>query len=805
MRKLAALVVLATAVAPLFGASPKTPTPLPPSATLFNDSYSFTNATPTHSASITVGTDGAWLKSTSSNGGGWMNCSDRYQVSLVPNFSPYATLLGLGPTPVDVCFGERCYSCSPQWGGGSKSWTYHTTDTDPGIVFAGSGQVTLSELTDDAESLYLRLEQYNRADMTGMTIFHSREEDNPEPLQPSDPERYFIATGADKVPVVAELLWGSVDKFPAGPNVTYTANWDTGSVVDCEVNPSPLMPYGYSIVGVPVPKMSTGKHKFTVTAKLPSGKTFTSTNSIEVMVYAHNIYIGIEGTFQPKNPVDQLPQFVPGAALNGSNLDLRTTPQMLQLNILIGRGSSGTFDVKLTNVSRYPGIAMNYPLDSADTSPDIDFGSGDVELFEVPIPKGGAPKVVKLPLHVHDYAASATIEVTMPYRKTTFTARRRIPLDADGNKLPDAGWRVTSEQISSLGLDATTDRDQEDANGPGGDGLSAFEEFRGFILGGGYVRLDPRRRDLFLVADPLFIVNYNIVNGLTPLPLSVQYGSMTEVKGETYAPRNLEKIKPVVNPNRSGVPGARSDGQRAVRLIYQNQQYPNVTAFVPTLPGFPPQEIAVQAWQVGLFGATVLDGVNPSAIDRTTSGQYIVDITPQSPDGTQFVEFYERSFRNTGMYTEFDHAAYHDASGSVVPRCTTSDPTDPNYVNPETCDDWDIGNFMIVPHRLPGDYFTFHTVPETASEFFTVPAYTCSALNTRIVGGHTSAQMQELRRSLALHEVGHAMHMIHARFNCGDLMFDTENIGSPRRAMPDIVPVPSTYSPYDILQIFLWQ
>lgn len=112
---------------------------------------------------------------------------------------------------------------------------------------------------------------------------------------------------------------------------------------------------------------------------------------------------------------------------------------------------------------------------------------------------------------------------------------------------------------------------------------------------------------------------------------------------------------------------------------------------------------------------------------------------------------------------------------------------------------------MIVPHRRPGDYFTFHTAPETASEFFTVPAYACSTPNTQLAGGHTQAQMLELRRALSLHEIGHAMHMIHARFHCGDLMFDTENIGSPRRAMPDIVPIPSTYSPYDILQIFLWQ
>lgn len=62
-----------------------------------------------------------------------------------------------------------------------------------------------------------------------------------------------------------------------------------------------------------------------------------------------------------------------------------------------------------------------------------------------------------------------------------------------------------------------------------------------------------------------------------------------------------------------------------------------------------------------------------------------------------------------------------------------------------------------------------------------------------------------LRRAIATHEVGHAMHMVHAPFECGDLMYDTENTRSPRKAMPDIFPLPSTFSPYDIQQIFLWK
>lgn len=798
MRKLAALLTVVLATVPVIGAPPTTP-PLPPSAILFNDHYSFTNSTPNHSAMISVGTDGAWLKSTSSNSGGWMNCSDRYRVSLAPNFSPYATLLGLGPTSVDACIGDRCFSCSPQWGGESKSYTYHTTDTDPGIVFAGAGQVTLSALTTDAEGLYLRLEQYNRADMTGMTIFQSREEDDPVPLQPSDPERYFIATGADKVPVVAEMLWGSTDRFPAGPNVTYTAAWDTGSIVNCEVTPSPLMPYGYSIVGVPVPKMSTGKHKFTVTAQLPSGKKYTSTNSIEVMVYAQNIYIGVEGTFQPKNPVDQLPQFIPGAALNGTNLDLRSTPQVVQLNILIGRGSSGTFDVKLTNVSRYPGIAMNHPLGATDSNPDVDFGSGLTELTGVSIPKGGAPKVVPIPLYIYDYGASAMIEVTMPYRKTTFTARRRVPLDADNNQLPDRGWTaVSSVEVSSTGLTAIGDIDAADgATGTDaavtGDGFSNYEEYRGFFVAGGYVRLNPRQKEVFVDLDPEFLLAGPVASPLSALlTLSPRllYVEPTEVDGDDLLSRNVLRTSPVVNGNRATVPVAHARPQRAVRLISQ-------TVFPPAVhlagPG-----IDVPIWQVGILGITVSDDVLD--IDLLNAPGNVA--TLETPMRTQFSEVYTRTFMNLAVNTTFSYPEHYDTAGNVVPRC--------DFQGQANCDFWDTANNLIIPSQQPGGWGILYTVPDPAHdpvEHYSLQGRNCGA-DTPLLGGFTTIQMERLKGLIAAHEIGHALHMPHIgnfATDCGDIMFDDEAPAPHRRTMSTYTPQPTGFGPRNHQTMRLWQ
>src|SRR5712691_8574572 len=172
---------------------------------------------------------------------------------------------------------------------------------------------------------------------------------------------------------------------------------------------------------LPISKLATGSHTFTVTATLPSGRTFT-TLSMTVFVYAKSIYVTVNTAFDPRNPQDDLPNFIPGSDLNGVDLDLRSGPQSVQLNILISRGSSGTFDVHLRDVTHYPGVAMNFPIGAPnpDPDPDIDFGSGIVDLMAVPIPHGGSPKVVRLPLYIHDYAAAATIEATIPHRRTTF-------------------------------------------------------------------------------------------------------------------------------------------------------------------------------------------------------------------------------------------------------------------------------------------------------------------------------------------------------------------------------------------------
>jgi len=477
----------------------------------------------------------------------------------------------------------------------------------------------------------------------------------------------------------------------------------------------------------------------------------------------------------------------------------------MQLNILVGRGSSGTFDVHLRNVTHYPGIAMNYPIGAAspDPNPDIDFGSGDIDLLGVPIPKGGAPKVVKLPLEIHDYAGAATIEVTMPYRKTTFTAKRRIPLDGDGNGLPDAGWRAnTGVAVSTAGLQATDDLELDPpATGLpfdtiAGDGLSAFEEYRGFFIAGAHVRLDPNKKQVFVVADPVVLTDPVAVTWITKLPFATLFAEASEIAGSTNFARGwpLSALKAEINPNRAGVPGARSRAHRALRLVWAPVKPADyfVSATSTIIP----------VWQRGIHGITWNDGMPDIDLFNSPNNNPV----NESPDATQFVEVMTAADRNAGIATDFsDPGGYHDANGILVQPCGVAPPGGP-------CDDWDLTRGLIVPHVQLGGWAKLQTVVDPIlhlTDYYSQYSFTCGIPNlTEVVGRMSASDMSLQPYRTMIHELGHNLQLVHVADplnDCHDLMYDNQLLPPNRRTFLDIVPLTNDYSRENREQMRLWQ
>lgn len=749
MKRAAALIVLASAAASAFAAPPSTPAPLPPSAVIFaNESNTFNDSAEVWAKPVSVPQDGAWLIARPSTASTWMDCVHKYAGYLDPNFTPYPDpLFQVGPDDrrTEACLGNICYSCYTRWWGNTPTWDYETTNTNPGFMPAGSSTIGVKTLTGGGthDTLRLYLAQINRDAMTEMTMFLSRAEDDPIPLQPDEiKSAYWIANSADRVAVVPEFHYGE-DSFPAGPDVVFSATWDDGTVVEPEINTAPRMPLGYTIVGVQVPKLATGTHTFTVKATLPSGKTYTS-EPMEVFIYAQNIYVTMSGNFNAKAPVDQAPQLVPGSGPGGASLDLAATAQKVDLNIIIGRGSRGTFDVKLTNVSAYPGVAMNHPITSPATTPDMDFGPG-TEKLAVPIPKGGAPKVVTIPLYIRDYAASATVEVTMPYRKTTFTARQRLPIDVNKNGMPDAGWHALANSATGA-LNQVNDTHSAGSDGDNdpvvsglptegitGDGLTAAEEYRGFYVRGSHRRLHPLKKDLFVLVDP---VDEALDNRLLELPVTVH-----EVRpGET-----LGDLGPVVNPNRAGMTGATL--QRGLR---GRNRYPS--------PQYELFDGTIVAADHEAKGWTFQQGDNLNLISAQMASIGLV----QSPNETLVCDVFDAAF--------WRHYISYGQNNIRQTQVAATDTDFPGFLAIWGGSDW----LQSIPNSLNpnGDDFQTNAV-------FTV----CGSAQNRPWRTRTVTELLGDYEETFLHEIAHGLDVEHDRINC------SISIMSDEAAVPLIRPL----------------
>jgi len=531
--------------------------------------------------------------------------------------------------------------------------------------------------------------------------------------------------------------------------------------------------------------------------KLTASPVLSKVRAGSADLFITGLFVSVQNTFNPASPVDDSARFVPGMYLDGTSVALdvmETTGQFISLHIPTG-GSKGkaTFTVDSTN---YPGIAMNYPL-SGDATEDMQFTNGQQSITVDFAPSTGDTWTTLL---VRDFGASGTIRVSIKSGKTTYALKPlKLPVDADGNGLPDAGWHLQGGgHINDPSLTAAGDVDTDP---PGvsdpietafGDGLSNFEEYRGFIFAGSYQRFDPNTKDLVLVVDPLILTDAQTLNFFTSqVPFRKHYADLADVAGDAYPSRAIEKIRPVINCNRTGVPGARSAGTRGVRIIEQEQFVP---AYVLAGAGFP-------VWQAGVLGVTWADGM-PN-LDILNSPANVAGAVIQSPDHTQFVEVYPQTLRNHGIATNFANpSAYRDVSGNTVPDCNVS--------NTGNCDFWDTAHGLIVPHQQPAGNYILNTVldPGTMPDaHYSKYARTCADPNQVLPQGFSATQMSRLRTILVGHELGHAMQLEHRTntlADCRSIMFDNMLPGADRRTWADMIPLATSY---DNLVDFmrLWQ
>jgi hypothetical protein len=174
------------------------------------------------------------------------------------------------------------------------------------------------------------------------------------------------------------------------------------------------------------------------------------------------------------------------------------------------------FVVKLRETSREPGVALNMPIVPAGRpGPDLQFlaeggasVSDEAQAATVPSPDG---KTGRIRIAAFDGGAWSTFTV-----EAVLEGGPRIP-PVQGHLEKPSGpteillpKRTPGSKIASSWLAASGNpREDADAeatpgNGNPGDGLSAYEEYRGLVAKGMYRRLDPRRKELAVEVTEAF-------------------------------------------------------------------------------------------------------------------------------------------------------------------------------------------------------------------------------------------------------------------------------------------------------------
>ncbi len=202
-----------------------------------------------------------------------------------------------------------------------------------------------------------------------------------------------------------------------------------------------------------------------------------------------------------------------------------------------------TITFQLKDVSKEPGICMNYPQ-NGNENPDLFFpdddDNKDFDLEDDDTSSADCPTAILVandnPAHDHhhlkattkdavneatvvvrceDYGAFGTLEASARNCKTLLPREEhadvsgqlgpndvKMPHDEDGNNIADAAPQDAG------GAPADTDDDATPVGDPAypGDGFTNYEEYRGFIIGGGgsakkHIRTDITKKDLFIYVE----------------------------------------------------------------------------------------------------------------------------------------------------------------------------------------------------------------------------------------------------------------------------------------------------------------
>ncbi|WP_321471974.1 hypothetical protein [uncultured Paludibaculum sp.] len=207
---------------------------------------------------------------------------------------------------------------------------------------------------------------------------------------------------------------------------------------------------------------------------------------------------------------DEYKQFRPEAADGGGvGSGLRLTARLQKKGGGAPTAKATLFEWQFVQCSREPGYALNAPLKAPDVDPDLRFESTselmvtDSEGQQAYTPPGQW-ETSTAPISAHDWGAWGSIRVTA----VMSDGRRlighlegdaaqtdiRLPKRADGDLIAEI-WRARNGIADS---DSSDNESDPVGDGTAGDGLTLYEEYRGFIENGHHIEGNPKKKDYFI-------------------------------------------------------------------------------------------------------------------------------------------------------------------------------------------------------------------------------------------------------------------------------------------------------------------
>lgn len=248
-------------------------------------------------------------------------------------------------------------------------------------------------------------------------------------------------------------------------------------------------------------------------------------------------------------PVDEYPRWVPelrdvaGSGDPGQQFEWEGNTVSVIARIMEPEGAKGIIEFKLEDVSREPGVCLNEPTSQADTDPDLEipskFNRGmEIDSDSLSAKTKSEVNEATIVIRAKDFGAhgrlTATVTLVTPKGEVDVRAMYEklgtfhvpLPQDEDDNYIADQ-WQREQHLSACDGLE---DEDYKPEGATKGDGLSLYEEYRGFMLMGKHERLNPRKKDLFIY-DPDHLVENSFFEKAVD-PLKVWYVRKEQIHPE---------------------------------------------------------------------------------------------------------------------------------------------------------------------------------------------------------------------------------------------------------------------------------